>query len=62
MTRVSRDDSGMQNEYGQRECPRCGKWVTRNAWGFRSHLKACLKRDVIVGGKLYKVADGKKGA
>ena len=46
MFRESVDDSGHRNVYGTQQCPRCGELVTRNAWGFRSHLRACLKRPV----------------
>lgn len=40
-------DSGFRTTWGQRTCPRCGQWVTKNSWGFRSHLKACLAKEYI---------------
>ena len=55
--RRSRTDTGQKNEYGERPCPRCGKMVSRCAFGFQSHLKACLRRDVVVNGKVFKHED-----
>lgn len=53
MPRQSPDDSGHRNEYGRQICPRCGEWTTRCAYGFHSHLRACLKRTVVVDGKRF---------
>lgn len=47
-------DSGVRNEYGTQPCPRCGKQVTKNGWGYKKHIKACLRKDVVVDGKIYK--------
>jgi len=51
--RKDRSDTGQKNEYGTQKCPRCGKTVTKAGYGFNSHLKACLKRPVILNGKTY---------
>lgn len=44
----SRSDTGQRNEYGQRKCPRCGDLVSKSGFGFNSHLKSCLQKDVTV--------------
>jgi hypothetical protein len=51
-------DSGHKNEYGTRKCPRCGREVSTCAFGYKSHLKACLKRTVVVRGKTYPPVKG----
>lgn len=53
MSRERYMDTGQRNEYGFQLCPRCGKWVTKCGYGFKSHIKACLKRTVVVKGKRY---------
>lgn len=58
--RRSPDDSGARNEYGTELCPRCGKPITTNARGRKSHISACLRRDVVVRGKVFK-AVGREG-
>jgi len=45
--RESNDDTGHVNEYGWRDCPRCGKKVSKNAFGFHSHLRSCLKKPLV---------------
>lgn len=59
MPRQSPDDSGHRNEYGQEECPRCGKWITKCGYGRKSHIKACLKRIVVVDGKRFPPANNR---
>ena len=44
-------DSGAKNSYGSKSCPRCGNPVTRNAFGFRSHIRACLGREITFNGE-----------
>jgi hypothetical protein len=51
--RQSNDDTGHKNEYGTSKCPRCGKQITTNGFGRKSHIKSCLKRTVIIDGKKY---------
>ena len=39
------DDRGyVPPAWGVRECPCCGRVVTKNARGFWSHVRACQKR------------------
>jgi len=57
MAEAHRDDSGRVNEYGWRKCPRCGKKVSSCGYGYRSHLRACLKREVVVSGNKYPPVD-----
>lgn len=47
------DDSGVKISYGTESCPRCGKMITKNARGRASHIKSCLKKAVVVGGKTF---------
>jgi len=54
MPRQDPSDSGYKNNYGTTNCPRCGRLVSRNALGFHSHLRACIKRDILFEGKVYK--------
>ncbi len=54
-------DSGIKNEYGSQPCPRCGKSITTNAWGRKSHIKSCLQKDVVVRGKLFKAIKFRAG-
>ena len=57
VARQSRDDTGQQNEYGVRPCPRCGRMVSTCAYGYHSHLRACLKRTIVFDGKTYLPAE-----
>jgi len=61
MPRRSNSDTGHRNEYGYQPCPRCGQETTRNRWGFLSHLRACLKRTVVVNGHKVRAAREKDG-
>jgi len=49
--RRSNDDTGAVNQYGTSPCPRCGKHITLNSFGRKSHISACLKRTVVVAGE-----------
>ena len=53
MPRQSPDDSGYKIQYGHKKCPRCGDLTTTNAWGFKSHMKSCVRKTIIRNGKEY---------
>lgn len=43
--RTHPDDAGRTPlVFGFRKCPRCGREITKNARGFRSHMRACLSK------------------
>lgn len=37
-------DWPIQRTYSQKECPRCGRMISTNARGWKSHIRACVKR------------------
>lgn len=42
--RHSNDDTGHRNAYGTAPCLCCGKSITRNGLGRKSHIAACVRR------------------
>jgi NAD-dependent SIR2 family protein deacetylase len=46
-------DQPIEISFGTCECPRCGKRITKNAFGRISHIRACLKRDLIYKGEVH---------
>lgn len=58
--RPSPDDQPIEPCFGRKACPRCGKIITINAWGRRSHMESCLRRSVTIGKVTYPPAIKKK--
>lgn len=50
-------DTGFKTTWGEKPCPRCGKLVTTNSWGFKSHMRSCLSKELIIDGKKFPPAD-----
>jgi len=44
------DDRPHENHYGTEPCPRCGRDVTTNGFGRTSHLRSCLRREIVFEG------------
>lgn len=60
MPKGRKQDTGAEIVYGTDPCPRCGKIITRNGWGRKSHIVACLKRTIKYKGRTYPPATNDK--
>lgn len=47
------DDQPVEVVFGEEPCPRCGKMITKNAWGRKAHIRSCLKKTIVYNGKTY---------
>jgi hypothetical protein len=57
--RPSSDDWPHENHYGWTKCPRCGRAVKNNGFGFTSHIRSCIRKSLVVDGKTFPPIRGK---